>query len=67
MHKPNHSPSEVVAALSEENKKKLENLSKEFDEKRDELSALIKKYPISSVAIAAGIGFLIGRLFSNRK
>jgi ElaB/YqjD/DUF883 family membrane-anchored ribosome-binding protein len=59
--------SDVAARLHEEHKLHLEELEKDLQEKKEELNQLIRKYPITSVCVAVGIGFLIGRLFSNRK
>ena len=45
----------------------LEELEKSFAEKKVELTQLIQKYPLTSVAVAAGIGFLIGKIFSQKR
>jgi ElaB/YqjD/DUF883 family membrane-anchored ribosome-binding protein len=34
---------------------------------KDEITDFVKKNPWASVAIAAGVGFLLGRLLSGRK
>lgn len=67
METKNPLTSEALQALSDENRKKLEELSKSFEGKKDELTELIRKYPLTSIAVAAGIGFLIGKLFSPKK
>lgn len=34
---------------------------------KNEITDFVKKNPLTSVAIAAGIGFLVARLFAGRK
>lgn len=67
MENKNPITTESLQALSDENRKKLEELSKSFEGKKDELTQLVRKYPLTSIAVAAGIGFLIGKLFNSRK
>lgn len=57
----------LVQKLREEHKSNLEELEKTFGEKKEELTQLIQKYPLTSVAVAAGIGFLLGKLFTQRR
>lgn len=57
----------LVQKLREEHKSNLEELEKNFGEKKEELTQLIQKYPLTSVAVAAGIGFLLGKIFSQKK
>jgi len=57
----------TLQALSDENRKKLEDLSKSLEGKKEELSEIVRKYPLTSIAIALGVGFLVGRLFSSKK
>ncbi|MCK6594414.1 MAG: DUF883 C-terminal domain-containing protein [Bacteriovoracaceae bacterium] len=57
----------LVQKLREEHKSNLEELEKSFAEKKVELTQLIQKYPLTSVAVAAGIGFLIGKIFSQKR
>ena len=58
---------DTVSKLHHEHKERLEELERSFKEKKDELSEVIKKYPITSVLAALGIGFVIGKIFSSRK
>ncbi len=57
----------AVQKLHDEHKSKLDELEKKFKDSKDELTEMIQKHPLTSVAIALGVGFIIGKLFSNRK
>lgn len=57
----------TLQALSDENRKKLEDLSKSLEGKKEELSEIVRKYPLTSIAIALGVGFLVGKLFNSKK
>ncbi len=56
-----------VQKLHDEHKSKLDELEKKLKNSKEDLTNLIHKYPLTSVAIALGIGFLVGKLFSNKK
>jgi len=58
---------DVASSLHDDHKLQLDELEKNLQAKKDELSLVIQKYPITSVCIAVGIGFLMGKLFSDRK
>lgn len=51
-------------ALSAENLKDIEERLKEI---KDRTSEFVQKHPLTSMAIAVGIGYLIGRIFSGRR
>ena len=38
-----------------------------YQDVKEEITDFVKKNPLASVAIAAGIGFILGRLISGRK
>ena len=38
-----------------------------YTDVKDEITDFVKKNPWASIAIAAGVGFLLGRLLSGRK
>lgn len=42
-------------------------IKKQFEASTEDVSGLIKKYPLTSVAVAAGIGILLGKLLNRRK
>ncbi len=56
-----------VQKLHDEHKTKLDELEKKFKDSKEELTEIIQKYPLTSVAIALGLGFLVGKLFSSKK
>lgn len=68
-----NSPKDAVNELKDQLKEDLENLKKEIPfqdelkENKEKLTKLIQEYPLTSVAIAAGLGIIIGRLLSSRK
>lgn len=39
----------------------------QLNDVKNELTEFVKKNPLTSVAIAAGVGFLLARLLSGRK
>ena len=45
----------------------VETLKESCVDVKDEITDFIKKNPLTSVALAAGIGFLIAKLLSGRK
>lgn len=59
--------SNTASRLHDEHKHQLEELEKNLKEKKDELSLVIREYPVTSVLVALGVGILIGNLFSSRK
>jgi ElaB/YqjD/DUF883 family membrane-anchored ribosome-binding protein len=62
-----HPEIDPVASLHDEHKRRLENLEKDLQEKKEEVSRLIQQYPITSVLVAFGLGIVLGKLFSGRK
>jgi len=56
-----------AGSIHDDNKLQFEVLEKNLNEKRDELSRLIQQHPITSVCVALGIGFLVGKLLSDKK
>ena len=50
--------------LSSENLADIENRLKEI---KDRTTEFVQKNPLVSIAIAVGVGYLIARLFSQRK
>ena len=50
--------------LSSDNLVEIEERLKEIKERTSEF---VQKHPITSLAIAAGVGYLIARLFSGRR
>lgn len=56
-----------IDSLSDEHRKKLEELEKNFHHKKDELSNLVRQYPLTAIAIAAGVGFLLGKLLNQKR
>ena len=45
----------------------LETVKETYADVKDEVADFIKKNPLAAVAIAAGLGFLLGRLLSGRR
>ena len=45
----------------------LEELEKRLKEAKDKSSEFIREYPLTSIAIGVGVGFLIAKLFSKNK
>lgn len=58
---------DTASVLHDEYKMRLEELEKNLKEKKDELSEVIREYPMTSVLVALGIGILVGKLFSGGK
>jgi ElaB/YqjD/DUF883 family membrane-anchored ribosome-binding protein len=56
-----------VTQLRDEHKKKLEEFESTYKKNKDKITTLVKDYPLTSVAIAAFVGILIGRLLKSRK
>lgn len=56
-----------TAHLHDEHKQRLEALEQSLMEKKDELSQVIREYPLTSVLVALGVGIVLGRLLANRK
>jgi ElaB/YqjD/DUF883 family membrane-anchored ribosome-binding protein len=54
--------SDMVGMKSED----LEKLEKRLKEAKVKTSEFIRDYPLTSVAIGMGVGFLIGKLFSRK-
>lgn len=50
--------------LSAENLKDIEERLKEI---KDRTSEFVQKHPLTTVAIAVGVGFILGRIFSGRR
>lgn len=48
-------------------KESTEIIKDKFQEVQEDISDFVKANPMASVAIAAGIGFLLARLLSGRK
>ncbi len=46
--------------------KKLSDFEKNLNERKEEITKIIKEYPLTSVIIAAGIGYLIGKIFQKK-
>ena len=44
----------------------LEDLEKRLKEAKEKTTEFVRKYPLTSVAIGIGVGFLIGKLFSKK-
>lgn len=42
-------------------------IKKQLEASTEDVSEFIKKYPLTSVAVAAGIGILLGKLLNRRK
>lgn len=45
----------------------LDEVQDKYAEIKNEVTDFVKKNPLASVAIAAGVGFLLARLLSGRK
>ena len=56
---------EIFHALT--NDQKLDQVVGKANDIKSELEDWIKKNPWATLAIAAGLGFLIAKIFSNRK
>ncbi len=50
--------------LSAENLKDIEERLKEI---KDRTSEFVQKHPLTSIAIAVGIGYILGKIFSGRR
>lgn len=50
--------------LSSENLKDIEERLKEIKERTSEF---VQKHPLTTIAIALGVGYVLGRLFSGRR
>lgn len=59
--------SDAASILHGEHKQRLEELEKNLKEKKDELSEVIREYPMTSVLVALGLGIVIGKLFSSKR
>ena len=44
-----------------------DEMKNKLSDVKEEASEFIKKYPLTSVAIAAGVGFMLGRLLKKGK
>ncbi|MBC7428954.1 MAG: hypothetical protein H7336_10105 [Bacteriovorax sp.] len=45
----------------------LEEIEERLKEIKDRTSKFVKEHPLTSIAIAAGIGYLVAKLFSGRR
>jgi ElaB/YqjD/DUF883 family membrane-anchored ribosome-binding protein len=63
----NNSIPDNASRLHDEHKHRLEELEKNFKEKKEELSHLIQEYPITSMLVALAAGILIGKFIADRK
>lgn len=45
----------------------LEDIEARLSEIKDRTTDFVKKHPLTSLAIAAGVGFIIGKLLSGRR
>ncbi|MBA2404507.1 MAG: hypothetical protein H0V66_07040 [Bdellovibrionales bacterium] len=45
----------------------LDEVKDKYSDVKNEITDFVKKNPLASVAIAAGVGFLLARLLSGRK
>jgi ElaB/YqjD/DUF883 family membrane-anchored ribosome-binding protein len=62
----NKSNASAFANLAGMKSEDLENLEKRLKEAKLKTSEFIRDYPLTSVAIGVGVGFLIGKLFSKK-
>lgn len=49
------------------NTDQLQDIEERLKEVKERTSDFVKKYPMTSIAIAAGVGFIIGKLLSGRR
>ncbi|AUN97563.1 DUF883 domain-containing protein [Bacteriovorax stolpii] len=49
------------------NRDQLQDIEERLSEIKDRTTEFVQKHPLTSIAIAAGIGFIIGKLFSGRR
>ena len=45
----------------------IDEVKDKYEDLKNEVTDFVKKNPLASVAIAAGVGFLLARLLSGRK
>jgi ElaB/YqjD/DUF883 family membrane-anchored ribosome-binding protein len=56
---------QVVSATNET--LTIDEVKDKYEDIKNEVADFVKKNPLASVAIAAGVGFLLARLLSGRK
>lgn len=66
MSDPQNKPSSLLDGLQGLNTTDLKEIEERLKEARDKTSELIRTYPLTSIAVGLGIGFLIGRMFSRK-
>lgn len=49
------------------NRDQLQDIEDRLSEIKDRTTEFVQKHPLTSIAIAAGIGFIIGKLLSGRR
>lgn len=66
MSDPQNKSSSLLDGLQGLNTTDLKEIEERLKEARDKTSELIRTYPLTSIAVGLGIGFLIGRMFSRK-
>jgi ElaB/YqjD/DUF883 family membrane-anchored ribosome-binding protein len=49
------------------NKENLEDIENRLKDLKERTSSIVKEYPLTSIAVALGVGLLIGKLLSGRR
>lgn len=66
-NKDKNGPLDILGELPGMNKESLSEIEDRLKEIKDRTTDFVQKHPLTSIAIAAGVGYIIAKLLSGRR